>query len=407
MTGATGSLGSHIVAQLVANDSVKMVYCLVRRSASFGSPLQRVIASLQSRKLLHSATGNIPTAIEARQLAKVVAYNSNLAREDLGLRGEDYNGLLRNLTEVIHCAWVMNYDMQLTSFEHLIRGSSNLISLCLKSTRIIPASFNFTSSIAAAPPDTSDPAYPAVAAVAGVPFVAAAEGVKAVPAVQAVLAAPAGMVHESRNNKPTLLNGASGYAQSKYVVERLCDNAVESAVFMTARVHRLGYLAGDRDLGRWSKNEEYPLIVRSLETIKFLPSRPLEHLSLLPVDDAAKACVELMFSTDDELDGFAVFNVSHPKLISWNDIFLPGVTAAGLAFEQRTSSQWLAALKAANPTYPLINYFESVYAADDDISCRIATVAAQRCSAHLRNCTAIDVNLVKLFVQGWKIKAVV
>lgn len=357
-----------------------MVYCLVRRSARFGSPLQRVIASLKSRKLLHSAADDTPTANEAKQLSKILAYNFNLAREDLGLGGDDYNGLLRNLTEVIHFAWVMNYDMQLTSFEHLIRGSSNLISLCLKSTRIIPASFNFTSSIAATPPDTTDTDYPAVAAVEAVEAVEAVVAMEAVAAsdsvdavdvvvavealaaVEAVPAAPAGMVLESLNDKPTLLNGASGYAQSKYVVEHLCANAAESEDFFTARVYRRGYLAGDRALGRWHKNEEYPLIVRSLEKIKFLPSRPLEHFSLLPVDDAAKACVELMFSTDGELGGCDVFNVAHPKLISWDDVFLPGVTAAGLLFGELTSSAWLPALKGADATYPLMNYFESVYA---------------------------------------------
>lgn len=344
--------------------SVTKVYCLVRPSNRFATPLARVINSLKSRKLLHSAALDTPNADEVPKLAKIVAFHSDLARNNLGLSGGDYGELRAHLTEVFHCAWTVNYNMQLTSFEHLIRGSSNLMSLCIQSTHLIPASFHFASSISAAPGDP---------------------------------------VAESLLTTPNTLIGASGYAQSKYVVEHLCDLAVTGCNFFVARVHRLGYLVGDRTHGRWSKSEEHPLVARSLEKIKFLPSRPLERLSWLPVDDAAKACVEVMFSTDGELDEQTVFNIAHPRLISWNDIFLAGITAANLDFETCSSSEWLAALTAADPRYPLLEFFASAYAADDELSNPITTVVARRCSPYLRDCPAITVELVKLFVEGWAI----
>lgn len=86
---------------------MKKVYCLVRPSAQF-SPLERLIAS---RKLLHSAADEKPTESEAEQLFTILAYNSKLARESLGLVEKDYTQLLNIVTEDVHCVWVMNYDM--------------------------------------------------------------------------------------------------------------------------------------------------------------------------------------------------------------------------------------------------------------------------------------------------------
>lgn len=245
---------------------------------------------------MHSKEDNTPSTHEERQLAKIIAYNCEITREDFGVRSVVYEYMRLHLTDVIHCGWAVNYSMQLSSFEHLISGSSNLISHCLQSSHLLPASFHFMSSISAA---------------------------------------PGGRVQESLNTNPNSLIGASGYARSKYVVECLCANAVGSYRDIVARVIRLGHLVGDRAHGQWTKKDEHPLIVRSLEKIKILPTRPLEtKLSWLPVDDAATVCIEIMLATDDDLKNDAVFNVTHPKLISWNDVFLAGIRNAGLDFTE-------------------------------------------------------------------------
>lgn len=96
------------------------------------------------------------------------------------------------------------------------------------------------------------------------------------------------------------------------------------------------------------------------------------------MDDAAKAYAQIMFSPDEALDFLNVLNVAHPQLISWDDIFLPGVAAAGLVFEPLSSSAWLAALKAADATYRLMDFFQSAYAADDGISSAIVKNTAVR-----------------------------
>lgn len=314
----------------------------------------RVVDTLRRHKLLHSSDTSQPTTFEAMQLGKIVVFESDLASDNLGLVGHQYESLRVEVTDVIHCAWTMNYNMKLRSFENLIRGSANLINLCLSSARFNPATFHFTSSIAAAPP-------------------------------------PGGPVLEALYTRPDLVG--SGYAQSKYVVESLCNRAVQSCARLKVSIHRLGYLVGSRTLGQWSKGEEYPLVVQSLAKINYLPTRPQERLSLLPVDDAAKACVQLMFTTDAALTNLRVFNVAHPQLIEWNGVFLDGVRDVIPDFLTEPVVAWVARLKAADPGYRLLSYFESAYG-NNDVPTAITTTVARRCSPHLAACAAIDVALM-------------
>jgi thioester reductase-like protein len=108
VTGATGSLGAHVVAQLIVQDRVKKVYCPVRASSSFNAGI-RVIRSLRERSLYH----NLPLA--ARR--KIVALPSNFGNAQLGLDKETYSQISSEITSLIHCAWSVNFNLGLGSFE--------------------------------------------------------------------------------------------------------------------------------------------------------------------------------------------------------------------------------------------------------------------------------------------------
>lgn len=47
LTGATGSIGAHTLAQLLTNNRLEKIYCLVRGT----DPLQRIFDSLADRQL--------------------------------------------------------------------------------------------------------------------------------------------------------------------------------------------------------------------------------------------------------------------------------------------------------------------------------------------------------------------
>jgi thioester reductase-like protein len=71
LIGATGSLGAHILAQLVARPDTETVYCLVRAKDSKDAA-RRVQKSLIQRKLYHSLS------LPARR--KIIALPSDLSQ---------------------------------------------------------------------------------------------------------------------------------------------------------------------------------------------------------------------------------------------------------------------------------------------------------------------------------------
>ena len=61
--------------------------------------------------------------------------------------------------------------------------------------------------------------------------------------------------------------GATGYGQSKWVAERLCQAASDRVT-----VARVGQLCGDTEHGIWNETEAWPLLVRTADEVGCLPS---------------------------------------------------------------------------------------------------------------------------------------
>lgn len=389
LTGATGSLGGHIAALLAGKDSVAMVYCLVRDDR-ISTHRVRVMNKLCESGLTVSRTttfdedgeeveeedneGVYTTDPETHkypeyictptQFEKIVVYPSDLTDEKLGLTSDQYTNIRNTVTHVIHCAWTVNYNIELRSFEHLIRGSRNLISLCLKSDSVKPASFHFISSTAASPDEPVKEVHYDISQAGGIGL---------------------------------------GYGQSKFVVEQLCKIATEKVSTMVAHVLRLGYISGESMPGHWeSSKDEHPLIVASASTTKTLPKPPNdEKLSWLPVNDAAKVCIELVLGASDAPRA-AVFNVAQSEFISWNDDVLPRVTDAHTWITAEPPSDWLEKLKLVLPVNPLLRYFQAKYGSDDVLQLEIHTTEAKKYSPCLAACKPVDGEVIDKYVKSWK-----
>lgn len=88
LTGATGSLGAHILSRLTASSSVRKVVCL-SRARSHQDSLERLKKSVVLRKV----------QIDEE---KIVSYSSTVQAPFLGLTEEQYNELKSEVTDVIH-----------------------------------------------------------------------------------------------------------------------------------------------------------------------------------------------------------------------------------------------------------------------------------------------------------------
>ncbi|KAL4869522.1 hypothetical protein BDV12DRAFT_185205 [Aspergillus spectabilis] len=333
VTGATGSLGCHVVAKLSVLPSVHKIYCFVRAS----SPLDaygRLLSSLRTRRVYDTLSRTAKN--------KLIALPSDLSDALLGLPKATYNTLTSELTDIIHCAWSVNFNLRLSSFERdNIAGLKNLANLALKSQRPAPATLNFCSSISA------------------------------------VVRSPESVIPE---HLPERLEYAQnmGYAQSKLVAEHLCVKAAQ-ATGLRARVLRIGQVIGDSEFGIWNTTEAIPLMIQSAVTIGALPKLD-EYHRWLPVDDVAGIVIDVSLSSETptpnpDVEDQAIFNIISPHPFHWTTDLLPLLHESGLNFYQLQPSAWIQKLRESNPdpvTNPpvkLVEFFAGKY--EDDKAKRV------------------------------------
>ena len=239
LTGATGSIGAHVLYELLNDDSISTVYCLTRREL----PLDAILHTLTDKDLF----------ISPEQKAKIVAFNSRLDQPDFGLSLDKstITHMLDSVSLIIHTAWPVNFNLPLTEFEPHIQGLYNLIQLSLSVSRREPAVMMFCSSISTA------------------------------------LGSRAAEILE----EPVDLDSAfMGYGQSKLIGERIVSNARRSG----ARAYslRIGQVSGHSKKGLWNDSEALPLMIRSALTLGALPELS-QTCSWLPVDKLASTILEL------------------------------------------------------------------------------------------------------------------
>ncbi|KAJ6148681.1 hypothetical protein N7497_010663 [Penicillium chrysogenum] len=356
LTGATGSLGAHIAVQLAQSDRVKKVYCLVRANTTIAAR-RRVAQSLRTRGVLFT----LSPAAERR----IVALPSILSNStDLGLGTEVYAHIKKSVTAVIHCAWSVNFNWALESFEGpCIAATRNLLDLCLSAEGPRPASFSFCSS------------------------------------VSTVARTPGNWVPEALPESLSYAQGM-GYAQSKLVTEHIVNRAAH-ATGMTARVLRAGQIVADTTHGIWNATEAIPMILQTAKTINALPQLD-DVLSWTPVDVMASSIIELSLApVADE-----VMNVTNPTLIHWTHDLLPQLREAGLEFEQLPKQSWLHRLRDSNqdaevnPPTKLLEFFTSKY--DNDNPSRALfydTKKAQAASPALGRAKGLDKDFTSRFTN--------
>ncbi|KXH69000.1 male sterility protein [Colletotrichum salicis] len=361
VTGATGSLGAHIVSKLAADPTIKTIYCFTR-AISDADASRRVKSSLIQRRLYH--------ALPASSRRKLVALSTDLADDKLGLSEDTYRQVKQDLRLVIHAAWSVNFNMRLTSFaKGNIAGVNHLIALCkaagdVETGASSPAAFNFCSSVSTVARATTIPVPESV------PDLEWAQGM--------------------------------GYAQSKVVAEHLCAKATQAGI--KSRVLRIGQIVADTQHGVWNATEAIPLMLQTAITVGALPKLQ-ETPSWLPVDTVAQGVIDISLSDAD-----GVFtNVANPKMFSWTDDLLPALKAAGLEFEEVEPKEWIRRLRAsnpdpaANPPIKLVDFFASKYDKDEfSPSKTYVTDNACSLSPALAHAPVLDQKLVDNFVRYFK-----
>ncbi len=111
MTGATGSLGAHIVRLLLSDKPESQVVCLCRAKDDAQAE-ERVRQSFEKQHLV------VPPGSDDR----LSCYASIFNNDRLGLSDETFNSLARKHLIVIHAAWPVHFGAGLNSFISHLEG---------------------------------------------------------------------------------------------------------------------------------------------------------------------------------------------------------------------------------------------------------------------------------------------
>ncbi|KAH8088908.1 putative aminoadipate reductase [Cristinia sonorae] len=374
LTGSTGGLGSHLLSTLLADERISRVYTLDR-----GTDIKRRLRASFEDRGIHIEVLNSP---------KLTVLSADYGLHGLGLSHEVLSEIQLSVTHIIHNAWRVDFNISLGSFESHIRGTRyllNFASTCKHDVR-----FLFSSSISS---------------------VARWDATK-------------GAVPEEVSLDPGSA-GTNGYGQSKYVVERILNNATQKGYATTAL--RIGQIAGSATTGAWNTSDWVPIIVKSSSKIGALPDLPGD-VAWLPMETVCNTILDVVTASHPERLP-SLINIVHPRPISWRSIMQDVSHALGagekslplIAFDE-----WLAKVEGAAsndtkegfesvPAFKILPFLrqispsrgQSVTSTGARSVLMYDSTKAQTVSASLRDAKPLTEEEVGLWVKYWSSKGFV
>ena len=262
ITGATGFLGAEVIVELLAQTEAN-IHCLIRANSN-EEAYTRLKDLFKCRDLIFDE-------------GRLFTYAGDIQDTLLGLGQEQYSALSSLVDTVIHCAAQVNmlFDYSLL-YEPNVLGTKNVLNF---SGNKLQKTFWYTSTLSV--------------------FVAAQPLSKI-------------CLEDDTLKNTELVYG--GYAQSKWVSERMVRNA--KAFIPQTHIARFGLLTGKLDTGKLPDNDLLTLFIRAIKTVKCIPQKlaPL-MMDSTPVDYAAKVMVAAFINKADTVHIVNPWPVSGQMLI--------------------------------------------------------------------------------------------
>ncbi len=307
LTGSTGFLGGHILAELL-DKTDRPVYCLIRPHGdeSLHEHQHTALHRLALDRVLSAADRIRPIA-------------GDLAEHGLGLSSLDHQRILDNCSHIIHCGAYVHHIYHYNRLK--TANSFSTLELIKLALRGHPKKLSFVSTVSAVTECNAQ-----------------------------------GIGYEKRvGEQPATFFG--GYALSKWVSERLLEQAFERG--MSGLILRPGNIFANSETGVSS-----PVLTNFalLMMRAYLDSGLAPDLNLVfeavPVNQLARAIVALSLGDCDR----AMLNLSNPNEISLQDYVDLLGELTGKTIEIIPFADWkrrvIKPLNESNPLYPLTLYFQ-------------------------------------------------
>lgn len=374
LTGSTGTLGTYILDALFKDTSVVHIHCLNRKADSL---------EVQRQK---SAFYHLDSALDS---SRVTFWHADLSRNDLGLEPELLRLLQESTTAIIHNAWNVNFNLSLPSFKPDISGLVNLINFTATASRT-PTLF-FLSSISSV------------------------------------------MGHETNSRLTpesifsTNTTAPNGYANSKYVAEKLLDHSAQTLGIRTS-LARVGQVAGAvRTPGLWNKAEYFPSLVKSSLQVGAVPASlgtTLDRIDWVPIDllaevltglalrECQQGCISVYHPLNlhpttwdmvitvvaDELSRITGGPLDLISLSEWVQRVRQDIETAG-GSQKVVGESELQALLEKNPAAKLLEFFEGLLSVQSDNV--LDTHGTASVSEKLRSIENIKEEWIRKWIREW------
>jgi thioester reductase-like protein len=358
LTGATGFLGVFLLDQLLQQTQTT-IYCLIRAESDRAAQ-QKLQHCFEDYKLPHDALQS-----------RLVAIASDLAKPQLGLTTDSFQMLARQIDCIYHNgAWV-NHTMPYSQLKATnVTGTAEILKLaCLHRTK--PLHFISTISVFAANHSSG---------------------------IQTVT--------ESDLLDPSRVP-SSGYAQSKWVAEKLV--AIAQSRGLPAKIYRPGAISGHSQTGVFNRNDFLYKLIQGCIQLGAVPTGEMQ-LNLLPVDYVSQAIIYLSQATNDLMHPSfnQTFHLIHPQPGSSTMLFeflrSQGYPIQSLPYEQwRNHLLTVAQTDSNHPLYAIMPLFSSSHA--DHQSDRPILEFDQHNTLTTLNqtdlqCPSIDTNLLQTYLKA-------
>ncbi|MBV9026097.1 MAG: thioester reductase domain-containing protein, partial [Streptomycetaceae bacterium] len=238
LTGATGFVGAHLLAELLASTEADIV-CTVRASSP-AEATARIHQALDHHRIL------LPEPARHR----ITALPADLARPRLGLKPDLFTDLAETCGAIFHNAATVSIMREYATLRAANTESTRHL-LRMATVRATP--LHYVSTLSVAPPLSHSPDVP-----------------------ETFLPPHPGLLH--------------GYQQSKWASERLLEQAAARGLPVT--VHRLGRVVGPVDTGYVNERDFLWSVLRAGIPAGILPDL-FEDEIWTPVDFVAKSLVHL------------------------------------------------------------------------------------------------------------------
>ncbi|KAF4673408.1 hypothetical protein FOL46_007323 [Perkinsus olseni] len=320
LTGATGFLGSHILASLLKSSPRISVYCLIRPPVdrlswheddasphSTASPAaacrRRLLATLEQ---YHLMGGDGLNSADVKDRAHILVGDVSL--ESFGMPSEDYDYWTTHVDCVVHAAAQVNllYPYQ-ALFKGNVQASVHVASFCLYN-KVKPLHYVSTDAVF---PVGKERHY--------------AEDFSIFDA-----------------KSPVANELKSGYAQTKWAAEDLIHKFAESTGLPSViyRLGNLGGYVGPDGLATWNPRDSNLEFLRACVELGMVPAQTEGlHLELTPVNLASDFIVDCLW--DIRHTNGKVFHLIQPNTIPMGDVFTC-LSSAGYKVEQCSLDAWPA-----------------------------------------------------------------